>query len=169
MAELPDPVVFAPRCVSIDLEVGKKDGRIHQFAAVRGDTGAKFLFSSGNLARALTRLDEFVDGAAFLLGHNVTGFDRPHLAAANPALRLLELPDVDTLRLNPLAFPRNPYHHLVKHYQDGQLSRGQLNDPELDARITLTLLGDQRDALRACQQASPDLMLAWTGWSARMA
>ena len=39
--------------------------------------------------------------------------------------------------LNPLAFPRNPYHHLVKHYQDGQLNRGRVNDPELDARLAL--------------------------------
>lgn len=161
MAHSPDSDVFAPRCVSIDLEVGRKDGRIHQFAAVRGDTGAVFLFGGGNLARALTELDEFVDGAAFLLGHNLETFDRPYLAAANPALSLLKLPDVDTLRLSPLAFPRNPYHHLVKHYQDGTLSRGQRNDPELDARITLTLFRDQRDALRARQQTAPDLMRAW--------
>jgi ATP-dependent DNA helicase RecQ len=31
---------------------------------------------------------------------------------------------IDTLWLNPLAFPRNPYHHLVKHYQDGRLQAG---------------------------------------------
>lgn len=163
MAQSPNPAVFAPRCLSIDLEVGKKDGRIHQFAAVRGDTGAVFLFNRGNLAQALAQLDEFADGTAFLLGHNLTCFDRPHLAAANPTLRLLALPDVDTLRLNPLAFPRNPYHHLVKHYQDGQLTPGRLNDPELDARLTLTLFGDQRNALLACHQASPALMLAWHG------
>ena len=161
MAELTDSATFAPPCISIDLEVGKKDGRIHQFAAVRGDTGGAFLFNGGNLARALVQLDEFADGATFLLGHNLTNFDRPHLAAANPGLRLLELPDVDTLRLNPLAFPRNPYHHLVKHYQDGQLTRGRLNDPELDARLTLTLLGDQRNAFLACTTASPELMLSW--------
>ena len=49
----------------------------------------------------------------FLLGHNLIDFDLPHLRAANPDLRLLQLPAVDTLRLNPLAFPRNPYHYLV--------------------------------------------------------
>ena len=27
------------RCLSLDLEVGKEDGRIHAFGAVRGDTG----------------------------------------------------------------------------------------------------------------------------------
>jgi ATP-dependent DNA helicase RecQ len=161
MAESPESAVFAPRCVSIDLEVGKKDGRIHQFAAVRGDTGGALVFNGGDLARALAQLDDFAEGATFLLGHNFTSFDRPHLATAKPALRLLELPDVDTLRLNPLAFPRNPYHYLVKHYQDGQLTRGRVNDPELDARLTLTLLGDQREALRTCARTNPALMQSW--------
>ncbi|WP_313953901.1 hypothetical protein [Accumulibacter sp.] len=41
-------------------------------------------------------------------------------------------PAVDTLWLNPLAFPRHTYHHLLKHYQDGGLKREQLNDPLLD-------------------------------------
>lgn len=143
----------APRCVSIDLEVGPKDSRIHRFAAVRGDTGASFTYESGDLHEALARLDEFAEGAAFLLGHNLVAFDAPHLEAAKPDLRLLKLPRVDTLRLNPLAFPRNPYHHLVKHYQDGQLKRGRRNDPELDARLTLEVFADQQRALR---ESRPD-------------
>lgn len=65
---------------------------------------------------------------------------------------------MDTLRLSPLAFPRNPYHHLVKHYQDGGLRRGRVNDPELDARLALEVFGDQRKALR---EAAPDLLTAW--------
>ena len=77
------------------------------------------------------------DGVSFLLGHNLIDFDLPHLAAALPGLRLLKLPAVDTLRLSPLAFPRNPYHRLVKHYQDGGLKRGRVNDPELDSRMAL--------------------------------
>ena len=88
---------------------------------------------TATLSQALARLDDLADGADFLLGHNLIDFDLPHLRAANPNLRLLQLPAVDTLRLNPLAFPRNPYHYLVKHYQDGSLRRGRLNDPELDA------------------------------------
>jgi ATP-dependent DNA helicase RecQ len=98
---------FAPRCLSIDLEVGVRDGRIHRFGAVRGDTGQAFVFQKGDLAAALEKLDAFAEGSAFLLGHNLIGFDVPHLAAAKPDLRLLKLPAVDTLRLNPLAFPRN--------------------------------------------------------------
>ena len=37
-------------------------------------------------------------------GHNLIDFDLPHLSAANPNRRQLQLPAVDTLRLNPLAF-----------------------------------------------------------------
>lgn len=150
-----------PRCVSIDLEVGKDDSRIHQFAAVRGDTGASYTFKQGRLAQALDELDAFSDGAAFLLGHNLVAFDAVHLAAARPDLHLLQLPRVDTLRLNPLAFPRNPYHHLVKHYQDGQLKQGRLNDPELDARLTLEVFRDQFHALEALAESSPALLQAW--------
>jgi len=78
-----------------------------------------------------------------------------------PDLRILKLPAVDTLCLNPLAFPRNPYHHLVKHYQDAQLTRGRLNDPELDARLALQLFSDQRDAFMALRETAPDLLTAW--------
>lgn len=157
----PDTANFAPRCISVDLEVGVDDARIHQFAAVRGDTDLAYTFLKGNLAKALAELDTFAEGANFLLGHNLVAFDLPHLAAAKPDLRLLNLPAVDTLRLNPLAFPRNPYHHLVKHYQDGQLKRGRLNDPELDARLTLEVFRDQHSALLNLKETAPDLLLAW--------
>ncbi len=107
---------------------------------------------------ALARLDRFADGVSFVLGHNLIAFDLPHLAAADSDLRLLKLPAVDTLRLSPLAFPRNPYHHLVKHYQDGRLKRGRINDPELDARLALEVFDDQQEAL---SKMAPDLLTAW--------
>ena len=65
---------------------------------------------------------------------------------------------MDTLWLNPLAFPRNPYHHLVKHYQDGQLKRGRLNDPELDARLALEAFSNQQEQLL---EAPSELLAAW--------
>ena len=150
---------FSPPCLSLDLEVGRNDGRIHAFAAVRPDTERPLIFRDGDLAKALARLDEFAQGAEFVLGHNLIVFDLPHLAAAAPDLRLLHLPAVDTLWLNPLAFPRNPYHHLVKHYQDGQLKRGRVNDPELDARIALDVFRDQHRRLK--EEASPELLISW--------
>ena len=147
------------QCLSVDLEVGVRDTRIHAFAGVRADTHQSLTFSnSTGLGAALAKLDDFADGADFLLGHNLIAFDLPHLKAANPNLKLLRLPAVDTLRLNPLAFPRNPYHHLVKHYQDGGLRRGRINDPELDARLALQVFDDQMMALR---DSPSDLVTAY--------
>ena len=149
------------RCLSLDLEVGRRDGRIHAFAAVRAETEEALTFRGGALGLGLARLDAFAGGADCLLGHNLIAFDLPHLAAANPDLRLLRLPAVDTLRLNPLAFPRNPYHRLVKHYQDGQLKRGRVNDPELDARLVLEVFDNQQEKLKALRDEAPDLLAAW--------
>ena len=162
MTAAPDDIGdFSPRCLSMDLEV--PDRRIRAFAAVRPDTGRRLVFPGRgrSLDAALAELDALADGAAFPLGHNLIAFDLPHLAAVKPDLRLLRLPAVDTLWLNPLAFPRNPYHHLVKHYQDGRLKRGRLNDPELDARLALALFRDQRSALQQVAQDAPELLAAW--------
>ena len=133
--------------LSLDLEIGREDGRIRAIGAVRTDTGESLTSSKGGFARALRQLDAFADGASFVLGHNLIAFDLPHLTAAMPDLSVLRLPAIDTLRLSPLAFPRNPYHHLVKHYQDGGLKQGKLNDPELDARLALEVFDDQQEAL----------------------
>ena len=156
---------FAPRCLSLDLEVGVRDGRIHAFAAVRSDTNQSLVFPQdlkrGDLTEALSKLDELAVGTDYLLGHNLIEFDIPHLRAAQPGLKLLKLPPIDTLRLSPLAFPGNPYHRLVKHYQDGQLIRGRLNDPNLDARLALQVFAEQRLELAKLVSANPDQLTAW--------
>lgn len=149
---------FRPRCLALDLEIGGHDGRIHAIGAVRADTDERLLLSGARLEDALLKLDAIADGASFVLGHNLITFDLPHLAAVKPNLALLALPSIDTLRLSPLAFPRHPYHHLVKHYQEGGLRRGRVNDPELDARLALDVFSDQRKALK---QTEPDLIAAW--------
>lgn len=147
--------------VCIDLEVGRDSGRIHQLAAVLGDGSASVTFPPGTLADALHALDRLADGVAFVLGHNLIAFDLPQLRAAQPNLHLLEKPAIDTLRLNPLAFPRNPYHHLVKHYQDGALLGNRRNDPLLDAELALQVFANQHASLKAMQDSAPDLLLAW--------
>ena len=149
------------------MEVGRSSAVIHQLAALRGDTGDRLTFPPGTLATALDALDRLTDDAAFLLGHNLIAFDLPQLRAVQPNLRLFGKPVIDTLRLNPLAFPKNPYHHLVKHYQDGQLLADRRNDPLLDAELALQVFCDQEQALRRMQQVAPDLMLAWH-WLTRL-
>ncbi|MCY4057485.1 MAG: RecQ family ATP-dependent DNA helicase, partial [Gammaproteobacteria bacterium] len=148
------------RYLAIDLEVGKRTERINALAAVDSD-GRSFVrtkLRGAKVGDALHELDDFAEPAEVILGHNLIYFDLPHLRAAAPDLRLLDRPALDTLMLSPLAFPKNPYHRLVKHYQDGDLVRERRNDPEHDARLALTLFEDERTALA---QADADLLLAW--------
>ena len=152
---------FQPRCLVIDLEVDKKGGRLRQIGALRADTDQRLHWRGSEAAVGLEQLDTLADGAAFILGHNIIDFDLPQLVALRPGLRLLQLPAVDTLRLNPLAFPRNPYHHLVKHYQDGALSSGYRNNPLKDAELALGLFRDQQDALHALKAIAPQRLAAW--------
>ena len=156
-----NPEAQLDNCLSLDIEASEADRRINKLAGVRPDTGESVIFDarSGPLDEALDRLDAIAEGAAFVLGHNLIRFDLPLLRSVQPTLRLLDLPAVDTLMLNPLAFPRNPYHYLVKHYQDGQLRRGSVNDPKLDADLTLELFGDQQKAFE--ERGDSDSMVAW--------
>ena len=74
--------------------------------------------------------------------------------------RLAEAP-IDTLWLNPLAFPRNPYHYLVKHYQDGRLQTGHVNVPEFDARLVFEVLENQIKEFRRLNEQSTDALTAY--------
>lgn len=145
------------KCVSIDLEIDPKTNRIQSFAGVRHKPVESCVFKRGNLLEALERLDRFSDASEFVVGHNFITFDARHLQTTTRDLRLLSKPIIDTLWLNPLAFPRNPYHHLVKHYQDGRLQAGHVNDPELDADLVLTVLSNQIEALSEINHANPEI------------
>jgi len=151
------------RCISVDLEVRERSRRIYALAAVDQKTGDPLTFSekalrTTGLTAALEQLDRFAARGDCLVGHNLIHFDLERLRAAAPGLGMLRMRVVDTLMLSPLAFPANPYHHLVKHYQDGGLARGQINNPELDARLALDLLAEERERLA---DAHPELLLAW--------
>ena len=155
------PVVSHPallRCLSLDLEVSAEDGRLMAAAAYRPDTGESLSMSEHPSVGNLQRLERIAEGSQFLLGHNVIAFDIPHLKALNPDLGILKLPVVDTLRLNPLAFPRHPYHHLVKHYKDGGLVRRQRNDPLLDSKLSVEAFVNQLGRL---VEAPLELLTAW--------
>ena len=148
------------RYLALDLEVGRRSERIHALAAVYGD-GESYVRSSltrRTLAGTLAELDEFAGGADTIVGHNLINFDLLHLCAAAPELRLLRLPALDTLWLSPLAFPKNPYHRLVKHYQDGGLNVERRNDPQHDARLALSLFADECSAFG---ETPTDMLCAW--------
>jgi ATP-dependent DNA helicase RecQ len=152
---------FVDRCLSIDLEVNPGSAEVFAFAAVRCRDPEKVIFRKADRQSALDRLEKMASEAEFLLGHNILRHDLPHLAAARPSFgRLLSKP-VDTLWLNPLAFPRNPYHHLVKHHQDGRLQAGHVNDPELDARLVFQVLENQMQAFAGLAQRAPGILEAY--------
>ena len=150
---------FRPRCLALDLEAGAKDQKIHAVGAIRPDIRRRLRHEGrSGLEGALRQLDQLAEGAEFLLGHNLIKHDLPYLKAENPDLRLLRLPVVDTLRLSPLAFPRNPYHRLVKHYKDADFRSTSLNDPKQDARLAVDLFREEREALAA---GASGLLAAW--------
>jgi ATP-dependent DNA helicase RecQ len=109
--------------------------------------------ATGDITQALNQIE--AASPRHLIGHTILRHDLPHLWAARPGLQAAP---IDTLWLNPLAFPRNPYHHLVKHHHDGRLQAGHVNDPELDARLVFQVL---RNPLLALSGHSADALTAW--------
>ena len=110
--------------------------------------------------RALDALASLAQSARRVLGHNLLGHDLQVLRRLAPGHPVLDLPVVDTLYLSPLAFPQNPYHHLVKDYKLSRMSR---NDPLADARLAATLFGDQWRALQRFEESSPGLLTFYGG------
>ncbi|WP_306752428.1 RecQ family ATP-dependent DNA helicase [Paracoccus actinidiae] len=117
---------------------------------------------------ALDRLETASTDVDHLIGHNILRHDLPHLTAARPRFATLTRSLIDTLWLNPLAFPRNPYHHLVKHYHNGRLQAGHVNDPELDARLVFQVLENQLAALERLNGEEPDAVTAYHYLTTRM-
>lgn len=160
-ADTPRRWSILDRSVSIDLEVDPEQAKIFAFAAVSKKADAPKVVAKNNVEAALGKLDTFCKGFDHVIGHNVLRHDLPHLAAASPRFASLAEAPIDTLWLNPLAFPRNAYHHLVKHYQDGRLQTGHVNDPEFDARLVFEVLENQLDAFAELQAAHPDALTAY--------
>ena len=146
-------------CLSLNLEIDQ-DSRLIAVAACRPDTGDELHFESDHARHpaSIRRIDHLSQGAAFIMGHNILNFYVSHLRAINPDLDLLRLPVVDTLWLNPLAYPRRPYHHLVKHYKDAGLIRQTRNNPLLDSKLAFDVLTNQ---VRQFRQALPNVLAAY--------
>lgn len=159
---------FLQRCVSVDLEVDPAAATVFAFAAVRDDSRPPILAKKRDLVAALDRLEAEAAEAEHLLGHNIIRHDLPHLVAMRPGLANIFRSPIDTLWLNPLAFPRNPYHHLVKHYHDGRLQAGHINDPEMDARLVFQVLRNQLSALVQQNADQSDAVAAFHFLTTRM-
>ena len=155
-------------CLSIDLEVDPSKAKIFAIAAVRADDRPALKAMGGISDEFLDQLEAQIGDVAHPIGHNFLNHDLEHLVATKPRLAKIIQAPIDTLWLNPLAFPRNPYHHLVKHYHDGRLETGHVNDPELDARLVFDVLANQLDAFDKLAKDEPDALTAYHYLSTRM-
>ncbi len=139
------------KILSFDLELSR-DEKFHHLGAILSENQ---LSIKGNQEQAIQALDNLAKTADSVLGHNILDFDylgSPSNIYSNR--HLLDKPVIDTLYLSPLAFPRNPYHKLVKDYK---LVRDTLNNPVADARLALSIFQEQLMALNALPLAQRQL------------
>lgn len=114
----------------LDVETAPhEDNRIFKLGAVRSDGDRSLTLFTTKLAAAevAARVEELAAGTELMLGHNLRRHDLVELKRQYPDLQCTSLLVLDTLELSALAFPKNPYHRLVKGYKLVSDSR---NEPE---------------------------------------
>jgi ATP-dependent DNA helicase RecQ len=108
-----------------------------------------------SVKKLLPTLANWGNAAQFICGHNALAHDVPIIRK----LGYQELPDdkvLDTLYLSPLAFPKKPYHALIK---DGKICSETRNNPVQDSRSCAEVL---KDCLQQFKRASvSDLEIYW--------
>ena len=145
--------------LSLDLEITKDNKKLRHLGAVLGDETLNLSVDKKNNYRAVFKqLDDMAAKARFVLGHNIIAHDLPWLQTQkiHTVLKHLSaLPVIDTLFLSPLAFPKNPYHRLVKDYK---IISDSYNNPVQDARLALKVFAEQLEAFKQCFKTSPHLL-----------
>lgn len=146
--------------VALDLEINPSDNSLLKIGAINLLTEDRSLCFKGRFDEglALNSLNRFCCNALFLLGHNISRYDILWLKKNHPDLNLLSTPLIDTLFLSPLAFPRNPYHRLVKDYK---IVKESVNDPVADAKAAFTLFIDQIEAFNNMKKS----LAGFYGWA----
>lgn len=157
-----DSQCFLNQCLLLDVEINER-GVIYALGA--SFQGRSFLLGPGKpiAERQLREFAAFGAEASYLLGHNILSHDIPRLREVAPLLPLLDKPAVDTLYLSPLAFPKNPYHRLVKNYQ---IVRDSVNDPVQDALLAGQVFSEQWEAFSAQLSGGGDAPILYRGFLA---
>ncbi|MDQ6953890.1 MAG: RecQ family ATP-dependent DNA helicase [Mariprofundaceae bacterium] len=132
---------FLKNVVFIDLEINPETDLLLKIGAWNPGTKEKF-YRAGSFKReeGLNSLFELISSANCIIGHNIQEYDWAYLLEKDSRFDQLNDKLIDTLILNPLAFPENPYHHLVKDYK---IQRESVNDPVADCKQTEELFRDQ--------------------------
>lgn len=141
------------QCLILDLET-TLDGKLLKIGAIRGDR--EFVRTGRfDTQSSLKELDQFAADAQYLLGHNLIGHDIKVLNSLSDSIQITRLPVIDTLYLSPLAFPKNPYHHLIKGYK---LVRSGKNDPVKDCKLSRKLFRDEWKAFSEMAEENEELL-----------
>ncbi len=145
--------------LSLDLEI-TKDGKHlkHMGAVLVNVDGSQIeIESKAGVNDSVSKLNALASNAQFLLGHNILEHDIPWLKLHSQTTdgALFQLPIIDTLFLSPLAFPKNPYHRLVKDYK---IVKDSLNNPIADAQLALSIFEDQLDSFKEQYTNTPNLI-----------
>jgi len=128
----------------IDTEIEVQSGKILDIGSVKGD-GSSFH------ANSVADFIKFVQGAAYLCGHNILRHDLKYLKHILERAGVDLANAIDTLFLSPLLFPAKPYHALLK---DDKLQTDEINNPLNDAIKARDLFFDE---VAAFQQTDPAL------------
>jgi len=113
-------------------------------------------FNTTQVKQALKKVEQYAAKLPlFVGGHNIYGHDLPILLENGSCPPLHALPIIDTLYLSPLAFPENPYHHLIK---NDKITYSSQSNPLNDCYAAKELLNDILDSFNKINSRNPDLL-----------
>ncbi len=135
------------RILFLDIETSD-EGTIYGLGAVFGDRKPLRASNAKAVQEALPILRIWANEADFVCGHNSLLHDFP-LLEKTPFGSIMKEKRLDTLLLSPLAFPKKPYHALVK---EGKLVSASRNDPVADSTCCSKVL---QECVIALSKSSP--------------
>ena len=154
---------FSQNIIAIDFEFRDGDHPPYKVGVYSPDTGnsQEWYIDKKSEAKVMELVDKICSHKDIILGHNIIDHDLALLQKFYPHLNLLNKPVIDTLLLSPLAFPKWPYHKLIKDYKLVSYSR---NKPADDARLSWSLFEDEVSNL-SNRDKVPDLIFsAYANW-----
>ena len=123
-----------------DIEVNSVNAVIMEFGAIKAEIPVIDMdcYKDSYKGADIQAFRRLCDGASFICGHNIVGFDKEHIENAGFFLGRFEL--IDTLYMSPIIFPKKPYHKLKK---DEKLFDEAENNPRIDAKKCMELYVDE--------------------------
>ena len=154
---------LAKRVIAIDFEFKDDEHPPYKVGVFSPDSGNSQAWDIDrkNETQVMGLIDKICSHREIILGHNIVSHDLRLLQKFYPYLSLLNKPVIDTLLLSPLAFPKWPYHKLIKDYKLVSHSR---NRPDDDARLSWVLFEDEINNLVDRAIVPDEVFSAYSSW-----